>query len=123
MAKSVHSDVLDGANDIVRNACNVMTICSQEPTTRTQAVTDYMLVSIPMTSGSFTKAANSPSGRKLTVSASTGTSATNSGTATHVAFCDGTRLLYVDTCTSQVITAGNLVNTPAFDILKIENPT
>ncbi len=38
------------------------------------------------------------------------------GTATHVALADGTRLLYVTTCTSQALTSGNTVNFPAWDI-------
>jgi hypothetical protein len=45
-----------------------------------------------------------------------------SGTATHVALCDATRLLYVTTCTSQALTSGNTVNIPAWDI-EIADPT
>lgn len=43
MAKSVHDDVLDGALNIIKNNTNIMTVCSSEPTTRTEAVTTYAL--------------------------------------------------------------------------------
>jgi hypothetical protein len=44
------------------------------------------------------------------------------GTATHVALCDGTNLLYVTTCTSQALTAANTVNFPSWKI-EIADPT
>jgi hypothetical protein len=47
-----------------------------------------------------------------------------SGTAAYIALVDGTRLLYVTTCTSQVLTANgsNTVNFPAWDV-EIADPT
>jgi hypothetical protein len=46
----------------------------------------------------------------------------SAGTATHVALVDGTRPLYVTTCTSQALTSGNTVNFPVWDI-EIADPT
>lgn len=122
MAKSVHDDVLDGAFDVLDQA-DLMTVCSQQPTTRTEAVTTYKLADIAVTPNTdFTKANGDTSGRKVTVAAKSGVTVDSSGTATHIALVDGTRLLYVTTCTSQALTAGNTVNIPAWDV-EIADPT
>lgn len=115
MAKYVHDDVLDGALDIIRNNANLLIVCSQQPTTRTEAVTTYALADIAVDSSDFTKANGDVSGRKVTVAAQNGVTVDASGNATHIALVDGTRLLYVTTCTGQTLTAGNTVNIPAWD--------
>lgn len=122
MAKSVHDDVLDGAFDVLDQA-NLQTVCSAQPTSRTEAVTTYALadaVMVPNTD--FTKGDGDISGRKVTVAAKTGETVDVTGTATHVALVDGTRLLYVTTCTSQPLTAGNTINFSAWDV-EIADPT
>ena len=118
MAKSVHNDVLDGALDIIKNNCNLMTVCSTEPTTRTEAVTTYALADVAMSGTDFTHADGDTNGRKTTVSAKSSVLIDTSGSAQHVALVDGTRLLYVTTCTTQALTANgsNTVNIPAWDI-------
>lgn len=122
MAKSVHNDVLDGAFDVLDQA-DLMTVCSAEPTTRTEAVTTFKLADIAMTPDTdFTKADGDTSGRKVTVAAKSGVTVDSSGTATHVALVDATRLLYVTTCTSQALTAANTVNFPSWKI-EIADPT
>lgn len=122
MAKSVHDDVLDGAFDIIRNNGNLITVCSAQPTTRTEAVTTYALADVVVDSTDFTKANGDVSGRKLTVGAQNSVPVDASGTATHIAIVDATRLLYVTTCTSQALTSGNQVNLPAWDI-EIADPS
>lgn len=122
MAKSVHDDVLDGALNIIKNNVNIMTVCSAEPTSRTEAVTTYALGDVAMVTGDFTNANGDTSGRKTTVASKTGVTVDASGTATHVALCDGSRLLYVTTCTSQVLTSGNTITFPAWDV-EIADPT
>lgn len=122
MAKSVHDDVLDGAFDVLDQA-DLMTVCSSEPTTRTEAITTFKLADIAMTPNTdFTKANGDVSGRKVTVAAKSGVTVDSSGTATHVALVDATRLLYVTTCTSQALTAANTVNFPAWKV-EIADPT
>jgi hypothetical protein len=124
MAKIVHDDVLDGAFDVLDQA-NIMIACSTQPTTRAEAVTTYALADVAMTvNADYTKANGDVSGRKVTVAAKSSVLIDTSGTATHVALCDGTRLLYVTTCTSQALTANgsNTVNFPAWDI-EIADPT
>lgn len=122
MAKSVHNDVLDGAFDVLDQA-DLMTVCSAEPTTRTEAITTFKLADIAMTPNTdYTKADGTTSGRKVTVAAKSGVAVDSSGTATHVALVDATRLLYVTTCTSQALTGGNTVNFPAWAV-EIADPT
>lgn len=122
MAKWVHDDVLDGAWNIIKNNATQMSVCSAQPATRADAITNYMLAIVSATSTDFTAADGDTSGRKVTVGAKSGVSVTNSGTATHVAIVDGTRLLYVTTCTSQALTASNTVNVPTWKA-EIADPT
>ena len=115
MAKIVHDDVLDGAFLVLDDA-NLMILCSAQPTTRAEAVTTYALADVAMTPVTdFAKANGDTSGRKVTVAAKSAVPVDASGTGTHVALVDATRLLFVTTCTSQAVTAGNTVNFPAWD--------
>lgn len=122
MAKYVDDSVLDGALNIYKNNCNLMTVCSQQPTNRTEAVTTYALADVAMAPSDFTIANGDVSGRKVTVAAKSGVPVDASGTATHLALCSDTTLLLVTTITSQVLTAGNTVNIPAWDD-EIADPT
>jgi hypothetical protein len=123
MAKTVHDDVLDGALAIIRGNCNLMVACSAQPTTRAEAVTTYALADVAMTpTTDFTISDGDVSGRKVRTAAKSGVTVDANGTATYIALVDGTRLLAVTTCTSQVLTAGNTVDFPAFDF-EIADPT
>jgi hypothetical protein len=122
MAKTVHDDVLDGAFDVLDQA-DLLTVCTTQPTTRTEAITTYKLADVAMTPNTdFTKANGDTSGRKVTVAAKSSVPVDTTGTALFVALVDATRLLYVTTCTSQALTSGNTVNFPAWDI-EIADPT
>lgn len=122
MAKSVHDNVLDGAFDVLDQA-DLMTVCNAEPTTRTEAITTFKLADVAMVPNTdFTKANGDTNGRKCTVAAKSAVAVDTTGTATHVALVDATRLLYVTTCTSQALTSGNTVNIPAWDV-EIADPT
>jgi hypothetical protein len=122
MAKSVHNDILDGAFDILDQA-DLMTVCNAQPTTRTEAVTTFKLADVAMTPNTdYTKADGDTNGRKVTVAAKSAVPVDTTGTATHVALVDATRLLYVTTCTSQALTSGNTVNFPAWDV-ELADPT
>lgn len=123
MAKYCNPDIIDGALNVIKNNANLMIICSAQPTTRTEAVSTYALADVAMTGTDFTLANGDVNGRKLTVAAKAGITVDAVGQATHIALVDGTRLLYVTTCTAQQLAAiGNLVNCPAYDI-EINNPT
>lgn len=125
MAKYANDDVMDAALDEVATA-TTLTVCSTQPTTRTEAITTYKLADVTVTAGDgngdFTIANGDTSGRKLTVAAQADIPVDTSGTAEHIALCDGSRLLYVTTCTSQAITSGNTVTIPAWDI-EIADPS
>src|SRR4030067_407953 len=94
MTKSAHADVLDGSGGIVDANCNLMTVCSQEPTTRTEAVTTYALADVAMSGADFTPAADG-TGRKLTVGAKSAVPIDVAGRGDEVALRDGARTLYV----------------------------
>lgn len=121
MSKFVSTTVLDAALDKIATA-TIMTVCSAQPTTRTEAVTTYELADVVMASGDFTKANGDVSGRKVTVAAKSGVPVDNSGSATHIALCDASTLLYVTTITSQSVTAGNTANIGTWKV-EIANPT
>lgn len=122
MPKLAHDDVLDGAFDVLDQA-DLMTVCSAEPTTRTEAITTFKLADIAMTPNTdYTKADGAVSGRKCTVASKSGVTVDTSGTALWVALVDATRLLYRTTCTSQALTAANTVNFPQW-VVEIADPT
>lgn len=121
MAKSVHNSVLDAALAVLATA-TLECACSAEPTTRTEAVTTYNLASIAMAGGDFANADGDTSGRKCTIAQKTGDTVDNSGTATHVALVDASNLLYVTTCTSQALTAGNSLTYGSWKV-EIADPT
>lgn len=120
MAKIVDNSVLDAALAKIATGTSI-SVCSTQPTTRTEAITTYMLATASQTTGlggaSYGAAADgTTSGRKMTVAQKTDIPVTNTGTALHIAICDGTTLLYVTTCTSQGLTAGNTVTVPAWTV-------
>ena len=118
MAKGVDDSVFDAALDLIATS-TIMTLCSQQPTTRTEAITTYMLADVTMTpgdgNGDFTIAAGDASGRKLTVTAKAGEAVTNSGTGTYIALCDGSTLLCWTTCTGIPVLDTGTVDFPAWD--------
>lgn len=118
MAKWQNDLMLDAGLDYLKNNGTQMAVCSAQPTNYTEAVSTYKLaLKTGMTAGSYTGAVDGDvSGRKLTVNAQSGVAVDASGTATHVALCSGSALLYVWTCTSQALTAGNTVTIPAHKV-------
>lgn len=126
MAKSVHTDVLDGLLNIIKNNCTKITVCSTQPTTYTEANATNMLANVAAVSGDFTLAAGDVSGRKVTVAAKNNIVISNSGTPAHIALLDVTnlKLLLVTTCTGAALTANgsNTVSVPAFKA-EVANPS
>ena len=124
MAKSVHDTVLDGAFDILDQA-DLMTACNAEPTTYTEAITTFKLADVAMTPDTdFTKSNGDTNGRKVRMATKTAVPIDTNGTATHIALTKstGSVLLYVTTCTSQVLTSGGTVDFPVWDV-EIADPT
>ena len=121
MAKWANDSVMDAALDLVATG-TIVTVCNAQPTTRTEAVTTYKLADVVVDGTDFTKANGDVSGRKVTVAAQASVPVDTTGSATHIAVCDGTNLLYVTTCTAQTLTSGNTVTIPAWDI-EISDPS
>lgn len=114
MAKWQIDAMLDAALSYISSNATELYVCTAQPTDRANAI------SVALTGAatpSFTGPADGDtSGRKLTVDQEASISITASGTATHIALCSGTLLLYVTTCTSQALTSGGTVTVPAWDI-------
>lgn len=116
MAKWQNDLMLDAALDYIKNNATVLTVCSAQPTTYAEATSTYKLADVTVDSTDFTHANGDTSGRKTTVAAQSAVPIDTTGTATHIALCSGTVLLYVTTCTSQALTSGGTVDVPAWDI-------
>lgn len=123
MGKRVDDTVLDALLDEVGNNCNGQHANSQEPTTRTEAVTTYQLATAAMVGGDFTKANGDTSGRKTTIAAKNGESVDNTGTADHVSLTSATVLLFVTTVSSPpTLNLGGTVNFGSWKI-EVADPT
>ncbi len=119
MAKTVHNDVLDAALNVIKNTCNKMVACSQQPTTYTQANATYALADVAMSSTDFTVADGDVSGRKLTVAAKNSVPVDVQGDPAIIALLDtmNSKLLYTtDEGSVQTIYVGNSINFPAWKI-------
>lgn len=114
MAKVIPDAIIDLQLGVLEG--NVVNVCSAEPTTYTEAITTFQLASQAITGPDFTYAAGDVSGRKWTLTPTTGTTIDNSGTATHVAITASgdTSLRLVTTCTSTALTASNTVDINPF---------
>jgi len=114
MGKNVHDSVLDGALNVIKSNCNLICVCSSEPTTRSHAVSSYKLASVAMSSADFSVASGSSGGRKVTVAKQSSLSVDSTGSAQHVALVDAAKVLLTTICTKQNLTKGNKVNIPAW---------
>lgn len=121
-----NDSILDAALDYIASNGDKITLCSQEPTTYTQANTTYILASYAsLTSGSYTKANGDVSGRKITLAEQSGGTVTNSGTATHWALVktgSSTLLATGALSAQQALTASNPFTINALDVLEIKDP-
>jgi hypothetical protein len=110
--------VLDAALSKLDLEADRIDICSQEPTTYTEATSTYTLGN--STSVSFgTPEDGDTSGRKTACAAISDGSVTGSGTATHYAITDvsATRLLCTGSLTtSQSVVSGNTFTVATFDV-------
>ncbi len=119
MARWVHDNVHDnGLNYIKTNAQRVLVLAAYALNDSYATVTggSNILAEAAVSSTDFTLAAGSPSGRKITSTAKTDSSANATNTSTHLAFVDDTnsRVLWVtDESSGQTIYTGNGVNIPA----------
>lgn len=108
MAKAIADIVLDQALNKIGTSTK-QTVCSGQPA-NFAGIAAVKLADKTLVGGDWTVAAGSQ--RKTTVAAATAIAITASGTATHIAYDDGTTLLGVTTCTSQALTSGGTVTIP-----------
>lgn len=115
MTKYVHDDVLDGAFEVLDQG-DLQVACSAFPATRAEAIS-FALAQAAMTPNTDYSVVNGDvSGRKCVMAAKANETVDVSGTATHVVIVDATRLLYVNECVSQVLTANNAVSFPSWGV-------
>lgn len=117
---TVSNDVLDAALNEIATATR-QTVCSSAPA-NFAGIAAVALADEVLTSGDFTIADGDVSGRKVTIAQQADVPIDADGTATRIAYDDGTTLLYVVDCASQALTSGGTVTIPAHDI-EIEDPT
>jgi len=98
----INDRVLDNGLSVLDTEADRLYICTQEPTTYTQASATYALGNKSGSAGSIcgSPAARSPSGRKVTTAAITDGTVTTGGTASHWAI--------VDSSNSRLLAAGAL---------------
>ena len=111
-------NVLDASLEYISTNATHLYICSQEPTTLTEATTTYALGSkAGPTFGAIQDREEEGGGRELPVDAITGGAVTDTGTATHYALVSNTELLAAGAISNpQVVTSGNSFNLAAFTI-------
>lgn len=118
MGKSAHDDVLDAALNAIKNNATRLCVCTNQPTTYDEAITTYKLGIITIDSSDFTGPSDGTTGRKVVVAGQSGVSVGADGNAQHVALCDSatSKLLWVTTCTPQLLSNGSTVNTSEWTI-------
>lgn len=113
MAKWQNDLMLDAALDYLTTNGTEYYVCTSQPADRAAALAAAVTANMSPTFSA--KADGVVSGRRVTVQAESGISVTADGTATHLAICSATILLYVTTITSQAVTTGGTINVPAWD--------
>lgn len=123
MAKWCSDAFLDQSLNWVKNNITRMSVCDAQPTTHAEANTTYALAYTVMASGDFTVGNGDTNGRKIAVAQKANIAVGSTGTATHIALFayPGTYFCYVTTCATQLLTSGNTVTIPTWDI-EIRDP-
>ena len=115
MAKWQNDLMLDAALDYLTTNGTEYYVCSGAGAPADRAAALAAALTANMSPTFSAKADGVVSGRRVTVQAESGISVTADGTATHLAICSATILLYVTTITSQAVTTGGTINVPAWD--------
>ena len=112
----INDEIFDGGLDYADTNGTQIDICSQEPTTRTEAVTTYTLGNDTVNTGAPQDGVTD--GRRVVVPAITAGSVTGTGTATHWALTNGTNTVIASGAltSSQAVTSGNTFTLDAISI-------
>lgn len=113
MAKFIPDAKIDLQLDV--NEGDTVHVCSAQPATAADAITNFNLASQAVVGGDYAKANGDTNGRKNTLTPPTGSAISTTGVGNHVAVTNGgTDLRLVTTCTSQSLTQGGTVDIGAF---------
>jgi hypothetical protein len=106
---------LDEELNYIKNNVTERYVCSGDPTTRAQAITNALATLTGLTSGSFTGPADGDtSGRKVTKNAESGDGIDANGTAAVICYCSASALIWkVNLTATQALTSGGSVNVGA----------
>ncbi|TFH46180.1 MAG: hypothetical protein E4H01_10375 [Lysobacterales bacterium] len=117
-AAFINDEVFDQGLDYADTNGTRVDICSQEPTTYTEATSTYTLGNNAVNTGATE--AGATDGRRVIVPAISAGSVTGSGTASHWALTDGATLLIATGALSspQAVTSGNTFSLDAISITK-----
>lgn len=112
----INDEVFDQGLDYADANGTRVDICSQEPTTYTEATSTYTLGNSTVNTGAAQDGA--VSGRRVIVPAISGASVTGSGTASHQALTNGSDTLIATQALSspQAVTTGNTFDLTAWSI-------
>jgi hypothetical protein len=121
VASLLADSVLDGGLNVLDTLAQKIVICSQDPTSYTEATSTYCLGTKDFgTPGSAVGAPTtaSPNGRKVTTQAITDGAVTANGTASKWAITGASANLYANgaLASGQVVANGNTFTLAAFDI-------
>lgn len=115
MAKFIDNDVFDNGLNHLKNNATEMYLTDTQPADRAAAIAAALASKTGLTSGSYTGPVDGDvSGRKITKNAESGISVGTSGNVNHVTLCSASKILMITTVTTQAVTAGNTINTPAY---------
>jgi len=120
MAKWANDNVMDAALDYIATADRLF-VCKDQPSDYADAASTEDLATVTLTAGDGNgdyTIADDTSGRKVTIAEQATITVDHTGTATHIALgiAGSSTLVYVTTCTSQALTAGNTVTVPAWKV-------
>lgn len=121
MAAFVNDRVFDNGLTVLDTEATGVYLCSQQPTTYTEAITTYALAAKSSGFTSGAPADGATNGRRVTFPAVTDGTCSATGTATHYAVVDSanSRLLLAHTLNASVATAtGATMTLAAFDFTK-----
>ena len=114
MSKSIPISVTDVLLDKVATA-NLQVACSTEPTSRDDAVTAFGLTQVALATADFTK--ETVSGKSnLVIAAKANVAVDNSGSVSHIALCNDTSLIAVNTVNTEYLNSGDQYSFPAWTV-------
>lgn len=126
MPKIVHDDVLDYGLDTIKTKVTRIGVFTTTPPSTISSAAPTALAITTASTGNFTIADSSVSGRKLTISQKSTIPITTTGTAGHILlFSSGStaQIYYQTSCTTQVLgSTANSVTIPAW-MITIADPT